>query len=450
MAKLKTNTKFLKENSELVDCVEIALKAAKKNGATSAEASLGVDAGISVTVRNGSIETMEYHQDKGLGITVYIEKSKGSASTSDLSSKAIKETVKVATDIARFTAGDEFAGIAEEDDLAWDYPDLDLYHPWGISADDAVDLAIDCEKAAMKFDKRIVNSEGASVSSHESFHVYGNSHGFTGAFPSSSQSLSCSVIAKSGDIMQRDYWFTATRDSSLMEDAKKVGKKAAKRTIARLDAQKIPTGKSPVIFVPEMAAGLISHFINAIRGANLYRKSSFLLDALDEKIFPEWMHIYEQPHIVGGIGSAPYDGEGVITRSKNIVAEGVLTSYILDSYSAKKLGMKTTGNAGGVHNLIVEPGENSFNSILSSMDKGLVVTELMGQGVNTVTGDYSRGAAGYWVEKGKIKYPVEEITIASNLKDMFRQIVCVGNDIDTRRNTRTPSIFIEEMTVAGN
>ncbi len=445
-----TKNKFLTSNAELIHCVELANKLAKKNGASSAEARLSVDTGISVSVRNGSIETMEYHQDKGMGITVYVGQSKGSATTSDLTDKAIKETVKVATDIARFTADDECAGIAENSDLAWEYPDLDLYHPWKISAEEATDLALECENSALKFDKRIINSEGASVSNHESFHVYGNSHGFLGSYPSSSQSLSCSVIAKSKDVMQRDYWYTATRDPAMMEAAKSVGKKAAKRTIERLDSQKIPTGKSAVIFSPEMASGLISHFINAIRGGNLYRKSSFLLNTLGEKVFPEWMHIHEQPHIIGSIGSAPYDNEGVKTRSHNIVKDGILESYVLDSYSAKKLDMKTTGNAGGVHNLIVEPGSSSFKKLLKNMDKGLVVTELMGQGVNIVTGDYSRGAAGFWVENGKIQYPVAEITIASNLKDMYRRIVEVGNDVDKRRNTRTPSILIEEMTIAGD
>lgn len=444
------NKKHSQTQSELIHCVEVALKAAKRYGASSAEASLGMDSGISVSVRNGSIETLEYHKDKGLGVTVYMGQSKGSATTSDLTDEAIKETVKVASDIARFTAADEYAGIGNSEDMAWDYPNLDLHHPWNISADEAVDLAIECEDAAKKYDKRIVNSEGASVSSHEAFHVFGNSHGFIGEYPSSSHSLSCSVIAKSKDVMQRDYWFTAQRDASLLEAAKQVGKQAAKRTIARLDAQKIATGKQPVIFSPEMSAGLISHFINAIRGANLYRKSSFLLGSLGEQVFPDWMHIYEQPHLVGGLGSAPFDGEGVRTRSRDLIRGGVLESYVLDTYSAKKLGMQTTGNAGGVHNLMVEPGNSSFKQLLKNMDTGLVVTELMGQGVNTVTGDYSRGAAGFWVESGEIQYPVEEITIAGNLKNMLRHIIALGNDVDARRNIQSPSILIEEMMIAGN
>lgn len=434
----------------LINSVEEALKAAKRFGASSAEASLSIDSGISVSVRNEEIETLEYHKDKGLGVTVYFGHSKGSASTSDLDSKAIEETVKVACDIARFTAADEFSGIAGESELAWDYPDLDLHHPWNLSAQDAVDLAIECETAALKYDKRIVNSEGASVSSHDAFHVYGNSHGFVASYPSSKHSLVCSVIARSNGAMQRDYWYTSDRDAKLMQDAKQIGKKAAKRALSRLDSQKISTGKYPVIFTPEMSAGLISHFINAIRGGNLYRKSSFLLDSLGQQIFPGWLRIYEQPHLLGGIGSAPFDGEGVRTRSRSFIEAGVLQSYVLDSYSARKLGMKNTGNAGGVHNLVIEPGKHSFSQLLKQMDKGLVVTELMGQGVNTVTGDYSRGAAGFWVENGKIQFPVEEITIASNLKDMFMNVVQLGNDVDKRRNIQTPSIHIEQMTIAGS
>ena len=337
-----------------------------------------------------------------------------------------------------------------EDDLAWDYPDLNLHYPWGISADEAIEIALKCEKAALGFDKRIVNSEGASVSSHESIHVYGNSHGFIGSYPTTSHSLSCSVIGKDGEGMQRDYWYSACRDASLLEDAKQVGKQAASRTIARLNAKKISTTKAPVLFSPEMSAGLVSHFINAIRGANLYRQMSFLLDSLDTQIFPAWMNIYEQPHIFGGIGSAPYDNEGVKTQSRNIVRDGILQAYVLDSYSARKLGLRTTGNAGGIRNLCVEPGIHSFKEMLKLLGKGLFVTELMGQGVNTVTGDYSRGAAGFWIENGEIQFPVEEITIAGNLKAMFKQIVAVGSDVDTRRNTRTSSMLIEEMMIAGN
>jgi len=438
-----------KKRNELESHIELALKAARKYGADAAEISVAEDKGLSVTVRNGEIETLENHFDKGLAITVFNKQCKGSSSTSDFSEKAIRQAVKTATDIASFTAQDEFSGLAEYDELAWDYPDLNLYYPWGVSAEEATEIAIQCETAALKGDKRIVNSEGASISSFESFRAYGNSHGFIGSYPASSHSLSCAVIGKENDAMQRDYWYTAARDNNLLEDAKRVGKKAAKRTVARLNAKKLSTSKLPILFSPEMASGLIGHFVVAVSGSSLYRKSSFLLDSLGEKIFPDWMHIYEQPHIVSGLGSAPFDSEGVKTRSRNIVSHGVIDSYILNSYAARKLKLTTTGNAGGVHNLCVETGNLNFNAMLKLMDKGLLVTELMGQGINMVTGDYSRGAAGFWVENGKIQYPVEEITIAGNLKDMFSNIVAIGNDIDTRLTTRTGSILVEEMMIAG-
>lgn len=431
-------------------CIETALKAAKKKGAALAEASLSVDSGLSVTVRKSEIETLEHHQDKGLAVTVYLDQCKGSATTSDLSEKAIRQTVDKALDIARFTAKDEFSGIADTDDIAWDYPDLSLNYPWQVTADELVDLALECEYAALKYDHRIVNSEGASVSTHESYRVYGNSHGFVGSYPSTSHSLSCSVIGKDGDVMQRDYWYSVARDSRLLESAKSVGRIAAERTIARLNARKLSTMKVPVLFSPETAAGLIGHFVSAISGSSIYRKASFLVDALDQKVFPEWMHIFEQPHIVSGLGSAPFDNEGVVTRSRNIVESGVLQSYVLSSYAARKLGMKTTGNAGGVHNLTVEPNVQTQDALLKQMGKGILVTELMGQGINGVTGDYSRGAAGFWIENGEIQYPVEEITIAGNLKQMYQQIVGVADDVDLRRNTRTGSILIEEMMIAGN
>jgi len=438
-----------KKRKELESHVALALKVAKKSGADFAEISLAEDNGLSVSVRNGEIETLENHLDKGLSITVYKNQSKGSSSTSDFSEKAIRQAVKTAADIAKFTAKDDYSGLADYDDLAWDYPELSLYYPWDISAEEATDLAIECEAAALKTDKRIVNSEGASVSSHASFRAYGNSHGFVGSFPATSHSLSCAVIGKDNDAMQRDYWYTATRDSHLLENAKHVGKQAAKRTIARLNARKISTMKSPILFSPEMSAGLIGHFIGAIHGSSLYRNASFLVDSLGEKIFPDWMHIYEQPHIISGLGSAPFDSEGVTTRSRNIVEQGIVKSYVLDSYAARKLKLSSTGNAGGVHNLCVEPGKLDHSGMLKALDKGLLVTELMGQGINIVTGDYSRGAAGFWVENGKIQFPVEEITIAGNLKDMFSNIVAVGNDVDLRGNTRTGSILIEEMMIAG-
>jgi len=444
---MRLNKKYISENEGYV---EFALKAAKRFGAGQAEVALSIDDGLSVSVRNQDIETLEYHQDKGLAVTVFINQCSGSASTSDLSEKAIKQTVKIATEIARFTAKDEYSGLANEGDLASDYPDLNLHSAWGVDVDEAVELALACEKAAFKVDKRIVNSEGATVSSHESFQVYGNSYGFLASYPSSQHSLGCSVIASEGNGMQRDHWFTSSREASFLEAPVKVGKQAAKRALARLNAQKISTAKVPVLFSSDVSSGLFGHFLSAISGGNLYRKSTFLLNTLGQKVFPDWMHIIEQPHIIAGPASRPYDSEGVKTRSRNIVEQGVLSAYVLDSYSARKLDMQTTGNAGGIHNLIVESGEQDFKAMLKLMDKGLLVTELMGQGINIVTGDYSRGAAGFWVEGGKIQYPVEEITIAGNLKNMFEQVVAVGNDADLRRNVRVGSVLIEEMMVSGN
>ena len=447
---MTSNSPQLKKKRKTFESyVELALKTAKKSGADFAEITVAEDKGLSVSVRNGEIETLENHLDKGLSVTVYKNQCKASSSTSDFSEKAIRQAVKLAVDIAKFTAKDECAGLADYDALAWDYPDLSLSYPWNISAEQATNLAIECEASALKSDKRIVNSEGASLSSQESFRAYGNSYGFVGSFPSTNHSLSCSVIGKENDAMQRDYWYTVARDSRLLEKAKQVGKQAARRTVARLNARKIPTTKAPVLFSPEMSAGLVGHFIAAISGSSLYRKASFLLDSKGEKVFPEWMHLYEQPHIVSGLGSAPFDSEGVKTYSRNIVEQGVVKSYVLDSYAARKLTMSCTGNAGGVHNLCVEPGNLDFKGMLKTLDKGLFVTQLMGQGVNIVTGDYSRGAAGFWVENGKVQYPVEEITIAGNLRDVYSKIVAVGNDVDMRRNTRTGSILVEEMMIAG-
>jgi len=444
---MRLTKKYSNENR---GCVEFALKAAKRFGADQAEVALSIDDGLSVSVRNGDIETLEYHQDKGLAVTVFINQCSGSANTSDLSEKAIKRTVKIATEIARFTAKDEYAGLANAEDLASTFFDLNLHSSWDIDADKAVDLALTCEDAAFKLDKRIINSEGVTVTSHETFQVYGNSHGFLASYPSSQHSLSCSVIASQGDGMQRDHWYSSARDAHFLEAPVKVGKQAAKRALARLNAQKISTAKIPILFSPDVSSGLFSHFLSAISGGSLYRKSTFLLDHLGKKVFPEWMHIIEQPHIIAGPGSRPYDSEGVKTRSRNIVEQGILQGYVLDSYSARKLDMRTTGNSGGIHNLIVEPGKHNFKAMLKLMDKGLLVTELMGQGINIVTGDYSRGAAGFWVENGKVQYPVEEITIAGNLKDMFQQIVAVGNDVDLRRNVRVGSVLIPEMMVSGN
>jgi PmbA protein len=426
------------------------LAEAKQQGASAAEAGLSVDQGLSVNVRLGEVETIEHHRSQGLGVTVYFGQRKGSASSTDLSAQAVKETVAAACRIAQHAAEDEYAGLPDAEALATEFPDLDLFHPWGLPVEDAIQLAKICEDAARGYHPAIVNSEGANLNTYHGLRVSGNSLGFLHGYPSSRHSLSCSVIGEKDDAMQRDDWWTVARDSADLESAEAVGRKAAERTVRRLDARSLTTRQCPVVFAADMAGGLVGHFIGAIRGGNLYRKSTFLLDHLGKPVFPEFIHIHEQPHLLKGLGSAPYDSEGVTTLAHDIVKDGILESYVLSTYSARKLGMKTTGNAGGVHNLIVDPGNLDLPGLLRKMGTGLLVTEMMGQGVNIITGDYSRGAAGFWVENGEIQYPVEEITVASNLKDMYRNIVAVGNDVDLRGNTRTGSILLAEVTVAGN
>lgn len=435
--------------ADLERLVTLALEEAKRLGASDAEVSVSVETGLSVTARLGEVETLEYHRDRGMGLTVYRGKRKGSASTADLGEQAIRETVAKAFSIAGFTAEDEHAGLPEPDTIAREIPDLDLYHPWALEPEQARDLAIACEAAALAVDKRIGNSEGATLSSHQGLRVFGNSLGFLGGYPSTLHSLSCVVVAQENGDMQRDYWYSSVRDAGELEAAEHIGRRAAERALRRLGARKLATQTAPVLFVPELARGLIGHFIGAIRGGSQYRRSSFLLDAAGSQVFPEWMQISERPHLRKALGSAPFDSEGVATRDREIIDGGVLTGYVLSTYSARKLGLQTTGNAGGVHNVIVAAGEDDFDALVRRMDRGLVVTELMGQGVNGVTGDYSRGAAGFWVENGRIAYPVQEITIAGNLKDMYRNIVAVGSDVDTRGNIRSGSILIEAMTIAG-
>ena len=435
--------------ADLESLVALALDEAKRLGATEAEAAVSVDTGIAVTARLGVVETLEYQRDRGMGVTIYSGKRKGSASTADLSPKAIRETVAKAVSISRFTAEDECAGLPDADTIARDVPDLDLFHPWQIEPDHARDLAVACEAAALELDKRIGNSEGATLSSHQGSRVFGNSLGFVGGFPSSVHSLSCVVIAQDGGEMQRDYWYSSMRDWRELEDGVSIGRQAAQRALRRLNARRLATLTAPVLFVPELARGFIGHFLGAIRGGSQYRKATFLLDAAGTQVFPDWMQISERPHLRKALGSAPFDSEGVATRDRELVADGVVTGYVLSTYSARKLGLKTTGNAGGVHNLMVASGDRDLEALIRTMGRGLVVTELMGQGINGVTGDYSRGAAGFWVEDGAIAYPVHEITIAGNLKDMYRNIVAVGNDVDTRGGIRTGSVLLEEMTIAG-
>ncbi|WP_198245232.1 metalloprotease PmbA [methane-oxidizing endosymbiont of Gigantopelta aegis] len=433
----------------LKNIVQDLLNEAKKQGATAAEAGLSVDDGLSVTARLGDVETVEYHCDQGLGVTVYFGQRKGSASSNDLSPESLRETVSAACSIARHTSEDPYAGLPEPESLATEFPDLDLSHPWGLSAEQAIGYAIQCENAARGFDPAISNSEGASINSHQGIRVFGNSLGFLHGYPSTRHSISCSVLAGQGDQMQRDYWYTLSRKAEDLESPVQVGEKAAERTIKRLGARPLSSRQCPVLFSADVASSLFGSLVGALSGGNLYRKSSFLLDSLGQQILPEFVRIHEQPLLPAALGSASYDAEGVATCAHDLVTEGIIKSYVLSSYSARKLGLKTTGNAGGVHNLIIEPGEMDYAGLLQEMGTGLLVTELMGQGVNMVTGDYSRGASGFWVENGEILFPVEEITIAGNLKEIFKHIVAIGNDVDYRSNIRTGSVLIAQMAIAG-
>ena len=425
------------------------LQYASQQGATACSAEVSDGFGQSVTVRHGEVETIEYNRDKGLGVSVYIGQQRGNANTSDFSRQAVRDTVDAALSIARHTAKDDCAGLPERELLATEFPDLGLYHPWLLDVEQAIDFAKECEQAAFARDKRIRNSEGATVQVHESQFVYANSLGFMGGFPTSRHSISCAVIAGKGNAMQRDYWYTEAREASDMLKVEEVGRIAAERTVRRLHSRKLGTMQVPVLYEAPVAASLLGHFVGAVSGSSLYRKSSFLLNQLGKPVFPENIHIDDIPDIPRGLASSAFDDEGVATRRRAIVENGVLQGYFLGSYSARKLGMKTTGNSGGNHNSILRPGKLDFNGLLKKMGRGLLVTELLGQGVNHVTGDYSRGAAGFWVEHGEIQYPVEEITIAGNLKDMYRHIAAVGNDMLVQGSRQCGSILIENMMVAG-
>jgi len=438
------------DQPELERIVEQALALARQRGATAAEAGVGVSSGLSVTVRLGEVETLEYQRDRSLGVTIYVGQRKGSASTANLTPSAVEETVAKALSIASFTAEDDYAGLPDAALMARELPDLELCHPWDIDAPGAIELARRCEAAGLAVDARIRNSEGASVATHRKMRVFGNSHGFVGGYPSTSHSVSCVVLGQTNGDMQRDYWYTAARDWRPLEDVEDVGRKAAGRALERLGADKLPTRKAPVLFAPEVGRGLIGHFVGAIAGGAQYRHTSFLLDAAGQQVFPSAVSLVERPHLLSALGSAPFDGEGVATRDRDLVVGGVLTGYLLDAYSARKLGLTTTGNAGGVHNLVVLGERLDHDALLHQLGTGLLVTEMMGQGVNPVTGDYSRGAAGFWVENGAIDRPVHEITVAGNLRDMYRGIVALGDDEDRRGAIHCGSILIEQMTIAGD
>ncbi|MGZ8295036.1 MAG: metalloprotease PmbA [Telluria sp.] len=445
---------FIHTQDQLQQLAQDVLGFAREQGCSDAAVEISEGSGLSVSVRRGKIETIEQNKDKGMGVTVYIGQKRGNASTSDFSPAALRATVEAAYNIARFTAEDECAGLADADMLELSPRDLRLCYPWLISTEEAVQLAQRAEAAAFEVDPRITNSEGSSVYVQQSHFVAANTRGFAGGYPFSRHTLSVAPIAGKGARMQRDDWYSSVRDPKNLAKPEAVGRYAAERALARLNARKLDTRTCPVLFEAPLAAGLLGSFVQATSGGALYRKSTFLLDSLGQSIFPSHIQVVEDPHLIGGVGSAPFDEEGVRTVRRNVVENGVLKGYFLSSYSARKLGMQTTGNAGGSHNLALTSTQtkkaDSFEGMLRKMGRGLLVTELMGQGTNYVTGDYSRGASGYWVENGVIQYPVEEITIAGNMKDMFQQIVAVGNDVLTRGNKSTGSILIENMVVAGS
>ena len=435
----------------LTKAAEYAIDYAKKKGMDQSEVSLHQGTGISIAARQQELETVEKHNDAQFVISVYKDHKTGSASSADLSESGIRATVDAAMSIARYTGADDCLGLADAERMATDLRDLDLHHEWRAEVSELVDIALQCEQAALQADTLITNSEGASVSSYAGSAVYANSHGFLSASNGSQHSVSCSVIGAKGENMQRDYWYDSNRNAAKLESAQAIGLKAAERTVARLGARQIASCQATVMFDPSMAKSLVSHLIGAIKGGAIYKKASFMLDKVGEDILPNFVDIAEHPHKLGAASSATYDGEGVATPEyRAIVEAGRLQSYVLGSYTARKLGLESTANAGGVRNLSVSTTGQNFAELLSQMGTGLLVTELIGSGINMVTGDYSRGAAGFWVENGELQYPVEEITIAGNLTDIYRNIVAIGNDYDSRGNTECGSIVIENMTVAGS
>lgn len=444
------NSEVEKSTNSLADTLQEVLHLVKKKRATDAMVSMHHERGFSVDVRMGNVETVSFNEDKAISLTLYIGHRKGSASSTDTSPQALDMLVTKAYEIAEVSAADPCFGLADKALMTTTYPDLDLYHPWNITPAEAIQKALTCEHDALSRDKRISNSDGVNVSTHAFCHGFANTHGGKGILNSTFHSISCSLIAQEGESMQRDYDYSVARRVNDLSSIEQIAKQAAERAVNRLGARKLPTQKTPVLFSSRVSNGLFSSFINAISGSNLYRKNSFLLNTLGQQLFPSMLKIHEQPFLLKGIGSSAFDEEGVPTRPNVFVDGGILHQYVLGSYSARKLGLQTTANSGGVHNLTIEPTAGDLSHLLSLMDKGLLVTELMGQGVNGLTGDYSRGASGFWVEGGKIQYPVEEITIAGNLKDMFQSIAAVGSDINPNFATRCGSVLIEEMTLAGH
>ena len=434
----------------LQEQVEQILAEAKRQGASACEVAVSLEQGLSTSVRQREVETVEFNRDQGFGITLYAGQRKGSASTSASGPEAIRETVAAALAIAKHTSEDESSGLADKALMAKDVQDFDLFHAWDITPEQAIELALTCEAAAFDADTRIKNADGTTLSTHQGCRVYGNSHGFIGGYASTRHSLSCVMIAEANGQMQRDYWYDVNRQGDLLADPASIGLRAAQRAASRLGARPVPTCEVPVLFSAELAGGLFGSFLGAISGGNLYRKSSFLEGAIGQKLFPEWLTIDERPHLMRAMGSSSFDGDGLATYAKPFVEKGELVSYVLGTYAGRKLGLPSTANAGGVHNLFVTHGDEDQAALLRRMGRGLLVTELMGHGLNMVTGDYSRGAAGFWVENGEIQFAVQEVTIAGNMRDMFKQIVAVGNDLELRSNIRTGSVLIERMMVAGS
>ena len=441
------NVDGLKES--LQDCAAHAIELAQSLGATQSEVGVNTDEGLSVTVRMGELESVERHKNRGLGITVYKDGRKGSASTTDLSRHSVEAVVRKALSIAAHTVRDEFAGLAPAEAMAQSTPDLDLYHPWEIDVARAESVAREAEDAARGADSRIQNSEGATLSTDAAYRVYANSHGFVGGYASSSHAISCSVVAQDDAGLERDYWVTSARSSDELDRPETVGERAARRAVARLGSRQLTTRTVPVLYPAEIGRGLFGHLVAAISGTSQYRRSSFLLDAAGTQIFPEFVNIEERPHIPRAFGSAAFDSDGVATQPRTLIDHGTLTGYVLSAYSARRLGLTTTANAGGIHNLLVAPTAGTQAEIVSGLDRVFVVGELLGQGVNTVTGDYSRGAAGFWVERGETIHPVSEVTIAGNLRDVFSNISAIGSDVDVRGTIRSGCVLIEGMTVAG-
>ncbi len=445
---MSTNTP-LDNRDELTRIIDSVLSQAKAMGASAAEADIGVGSGLSANVRKGEIDKLEYERDKGLSITVYINGQKGTSSTSDFSETAIKQSVEAAMGIAKYSSRDEYAGLVEPELMATEFPDLDLNHPWSISPEAAIELAIECEQSAFDCDKRISNSDGSVVSTYSGLNLYGNSNNFINGWNWSSHTIDCTMIAEDSNGMQRDGWYSKARDYNDLQSVKDISQEAARRTVIRLGSRKLTTRQAPVIFEAPVASGLFSALITAISGGSLYRRASFLLDKKGEQIFADHVNIREQPFIKKALGSAPFDNDGVATKERDIIKDGVLQDYVLSGYSARKLGLETTGNAGGVHNLVIESGKDTLDDLVKKMGTGLLVTDMIGFGVNQITGDYSRGASGFWVENGELAYPVEEITVAGNLVDMYKNIISIANDVDPRGNVLTGSVMMDTMTIAG-